>query len=106
MVSTAERLANVGFSATLKSKETINRLRKAGVEVLAFTLGEPDFNTPEHITQAAIKALNEGFTHYTSSMGIPELRQAVTEKVKTENKIDCKQENVIVLPTKIVGTKV
>ena len=77
MVTTAAYLDKVGFSATLKSKELINRMKAAGKEVLAFTVGEPDFNTPKHISEAAIQALNEGFTHYTASSGIPELRKAV-----------------------------
>ncbi len=100
MVNIAERLAHVQFSATLKSKEIINRLKSAGEEVLAFTLGEPDFDTPAYIVEAAIKALNDGFTHYTSSLGIPELREAVAEKSKTKNKIPCTNENVIITPTK------
>jgi aspartate aminotransferase len=100
MVATAKYLDNVGFSATLKSKELINRMKAEGKEVLAFTVGEPDFNTPQHISDAAIKALNEGFTHYTASSGIPELRKAVAEKSKTENKIPCEPENVMITPTK------
>ena len=100
MTQTAERLANVDFSATLKSKEIINRLKQAGEEVLAFNLGEPDFDTPKHIVDAAISALNSGFTHYTSSLGIPELREAVANKSKEENKIHCGTEHVIILPCK------
>ena len=96
----AERLKDVEFSATLKSKEIINRLKQAGEEVLAFNLGEPDFDTPEHIVTAAIAALNDGFTHYTSSMGIAELREAVATKSKEENNIPCAPEHVIILPCK------
>jgi aspartate aminotransferase len=100
MTQTAERLSEVEFSATLKSKEIINRLKQAGEEVLAFTLGEPDFDTPSHIVAAASQALKDGFTHYTSSLGIPELREAVAEKSKNENRIPCGPENVIILPAK------
>ena len=100
MSKIAERMDLVELSATLKSKEIINRLKRAGEEVLAFTLGEPDFVTPRHVVDAAIKALNDGFTHYTSSMGIMELREAVAEKSKAENGIPCEPENVIILPTK------
>jgi aspartate aminotransferase len=100
MVETAKYLDKVGFSATLKSKELINRMKAEGREVLAFTVGEPDFNTPQFISDAAIKALNEGFTHYTASPGIPELRSAVAEKSKNENNIPCGPENVMITPTK------
>ncbi|WP_455391555.1 pyridoxal phosphate-dependent aminotransferase [[Eubacterium] cellulosolvens] len=100
MLRTAERLNEVGFSATLKSKEIINKLKQAGKDVIAFTLGEPDFDTPTHITKAAIAALNSGFTHYTSSLGIPELREAVANKSREENGIACGTEHVIILPCK------
>jgi aspartate aminotransferase len=100
MTTLANRLANVEFSATLKSKEVINRLRLAGEEVLAFNLGEPDFDTPKHIVDAAITALKDGFTHYTSSLGILELRDIIAEKSQKENNISCGSENVIVLPCK------
>lgn len=100
MTKLAERMKDVEFSATLKSKETINRLKQEGFEVLAFTLGEPDFDTPANIIEAAVNALNDGFTHYTSALGIPELRAAVADKSRVENKIPCTPENVIILPTK------
>ena len=97
---TAERLNEVGFSATLKSKEITNKLKAEGKEVLVFTVGEPDFDTPEHISAAAAQALKDGFTHYTSSLGIPELRNAVAHKSVEENKIPCSADDVIILPTK------
>jgi aspartate aminotransferase len=100
MTKTAERLNDVGFSATLKSKEIINKLKQAGEEVLAFNLGEPDFDTPTPIVDAAISALHSGFTHYTSSLGIPELREAVAVKSRSENNIPCGPEHVIILPCK------
>lgn len=100
MLHLAERLKDVEFSATLKSKEIINKLKKEGKEVFEFTVGEPDFDTPKHISEEAKKALDNGFTHYTSSLGIPELRDAVAEKSKSENNIPCGPENVIILPTK------
>jgi aspartate aminotransferase len=100
MIKAAKYLDNVGFSATLKSKELINRMKAEGKEVLAFTVGEPDFDTPKYITEAAIEALNNGFTHYTASSGIPELRNAIAEKSVNENKIPCRPDNVLVTPCK------
>jgi len=87
MTMTAERMKDFGFSATLKSKEIVNKLKAEGYEVLAFTVGEPDFDTPEYIRKEAINAINSGFTHYTPSSGIPELRSAVSDKSNTENQI-------------------
>jgi DNA-binding transcriptional MocR family regulator len=56
-----------------------------GIDVVGFGAGEPDFATPQHITDAAIKALRDGFTKYTPSSGIPELRQAAADKFKRDN---------------------
>jgi aspartate aminotransferase len=70
-------------------------------DVISLTLGEPDFSTPQHISDAAIKALNDKFTHYTSSYGIPELREAIAEKTWFENKIPCENKNIMVTPTKL-----
>lgn len=64
-------------SATIAAAAKAKELKSKGIQVLDFTLGEPDFNTPEHIRKAAIDAMNAGQTHYTASSGIPELRQAV-----------------------------
>jgi aspartate/methionine/tyrosine aminotransferase len=56
-------------------------------DIVSFALGEPDFDTPDHIKDAAVKALKEGFTKYTSNWGIPELRNAIAKKLKTENNL-------------------
>ncbi|UCE37214.1 MAG: pyridoxal phosphate-dependent aminotransferase [Thermoplasmata archaeon] len=96
----ADRMQRIGPSGTLVTKNLVEKLKAEGVNVISFALGEPDFTTPKHIVEAANSALEEGFTHYTSSYGIPELREAIAEKSRTENKIPCKTENVIVTPTK------
>ncbi len=59
----------------------------AGEDSINLGLGEPDFNTPKHIIEAASNAMREGFTHYTSNMGILELREAITRKFKIDNGI-------------------
>ncbi len=100
MKKIANRIKDVEFSALLKVGEVIAKLKQAGSEVLAFNIGEPDFNTPQHIIKTAQQALQDGFTHYTASRGIPELREAVAKISKDENKIPCGPENVIITPTK------
>jgi len=96
----AKRMSRMGESATLKAMEIAARLKAEGKDIIAFNVGEPDFNTPTHIIKAAEKAMEEGFTHYTPSGGIPELRQAVAEKCKKDNGIPCEQGNVMVATSK------
>jgi aminotransferase len=68
-------------------------------DVISFALGEPDYNTPEHIKKALIKALEQGYTHYTSTTGLPELRIAIAEKLARENGIKYDPENEVVVTT-------
>src|SRR6266540_2047245 len=69
--------ASIQPSATLAAAAKAKQLKSEGVHVYDFSLGEPDFLTPEHICQAALKAMRDGHTHYTPAAGIPELRKAV-----------------------------
>ncbi len=71
-------------------------MKADGQDVVGFGAGEPDFDTPQHIKDAAIKALNEGFTKYTPASGIPELRQAIADKFKRENGLSYKPSQIIV----------
>jgi aspartate aminotransferase len=71
-------------------------MRAEGIDVCGFGAGEPDFDTPEHIKEAAIKALQEGFTKYTPSAGMPELRAAISEKFAADNGLDYHPGQVIV----------
>jgi len=83
-------------SLTLAIDSKAKAMRAEGIDVCGFGAGEPDFDTPEHIKEAAIKALQEGFTKYTPSAGIPELRTAISEKFATDNQVDYKPSQVIV----------
>jgi aspartate aminotransferase len=96
----SKRIRNVQPSGTVMLANKVKRLKKQGLDILSFTLGEPDFTTPTHIIEAAKKALDEGMTHYTQSLGIPELREAVAEHVTRKNGIQATSEEVIILPTK------
>ena len=83
-------------SLTLAIDSKAKAMRAEGIDVCGFGAGEPDFDTPEHIKEAAIKALQEGFTKYTPSAGLPELRTAISEKYAADNKIDYKPSQVVV----------
>ena len=71
-------------------------MKSEGLDVCGFGAGEPDFDTPEHIKAAAIAALESGFTKYTPSSGIPELRQAIADKLELENGLSYKPSQIIV----------
>jgi len=92
----ATRVSELTPSLTLAIDSKAKALRAEGVDVFSFGAGEPDFDTPEHIKAAAIDALNAGFTKYTPSSGIPELRAAISEKFKCDNGIDYKPSDIIV----------
>jgi len=71
-------------------------MKAEGIDVIGFGAGEPDFDTPEHIKQAAIQAISEGFTKYTPTAGIPELRKAICARLKEDSGLDYEPANVIV----------
>ena len=92
----SQRAASLAPSLTLAIDSKAKQMKAEGQDVVGFGAGEPDFDTPQHIKDAAIKALNEGFTKYTPSSGIPELRQAIADKFKRENGLTYKPSQVIV----------
>nr|QNO51668.1 (5-formylfuran-3-yl)methyl phosphate transaminase [Methanosarcinales archaeon ANME-1 ERB6] len=94
----SKRLTRIEESATMKMGSIAKKLQAEGKSVLNFSLGEPDFKTPGHICEAAKRALDLGYTHYVSSAGVDELREAIAEKIREENKVDVSAENVIVTP--------
>ena len=96
----SKRLMDVPESGTVAVANLVSQLKQEGIEIISFSMGEPDFDTPENIKDACAKSLASGFTHYTPSMGIPDLRKVIAEKTVTENKIKCTAKNVLVTPTK------
>lgn len=80
---------------TLKMAKMGRELRAKGVDVIDLSLGEPDFDTPDHIKEAAIKAINDNWSHYTPVAGFADLREAVCVKLKRDNNLDYKPENII-----------
>ncbi len=81
---------------TLKMAKLGRELRAKGIDVIDLSLGEPDFDTPEHIKQAAIKAIEENWSHYTPVAGYADLREAVCTKFKRDNNLNYKPENIVV----------
>jgi len=92
----SERAAQLTPSLTLSIDSKAKAMKAEGIDVCGFGAGEPDFDTPEHIKTAAIAALQAGFTKYTPSAGIPELRQAIAEKLTADNGLTYRAGQVIV----------
>ena len=92
----SSRAASLAPSLTLAISAKAKELRVAGEDVIGFGAGEPDFDTPQHIKDAAAQALADGFTKYTPSSGIPELRQAVADKFQKDYGVEYEPSQVIV----------
>lgn len=97
----AKRIKQLAPSPTLALDAKVKELQAKGTSIINLTVGEPDFDTPINIKKAGINAIEQGFTHYTSSNGIVELREAIGEKLKRENNISFSSKEIIVS----VGTK-
>lgn len=96
MLSLSNLLLNVEESRTMTLFSLINSLKAEGKEVLSFIAGEPDFDTPEFIKKAAIKAIQNNFTRYTANEGYPNLLQAIIEKFSKENDLHFEPKNILV----------
>src|SRR5512146_1421787 len=92
----SRRAASLSPSLTLAIDSKAKAMKAEGLDVVGFGAGEPDFDTPQHIKDAAAKALAAGFTKYTPAAGIPELRKAIAEKHQRENGLTFKPSQVIV----------
>src|SRR5690606_16930157 len=95
-MSLSERVSTLTPSSTLAITAKAKALREQGHDVIGLGAGEPDFNTPEHIIEAAYQAMREGHTKYTPAAGIAELRQAICRKLKQDNDLDYTPEQVVV----------
>ena len=91
----SRRAAALTPSLTLAIDAKAKQMKADGLDVVGFGAGEPDFATPPHIVEAAIKALRDGFTKYTPSSGLPELRRAAADKFKRDNGLDYKPSQII-----------
>src|SRR3954447_947888 len=94
MIALAERMNLVSESITLAVSAKANAMKKAGIDVVGFGAGEPDFDTPAFIKEAAKQALDRGQTKYTPTPCIPELKQAIAQKFNSENNLSYKPEQI------------
>ena len=95
-IKPAQRVASIKPSPTLAVTARAARLRAQGQDIISLSAGEPDFDTPEHIKKAAIKAVKDGFTKYTDVAGTTELKAAIINKFKRENKLDYTAQQILV----------
>lgn len=94
----SDRIQRIGASATMTITQTARDMKRDGRDVISLSAGEPDFDTPEHIRQAAFKAMEMGATRYTNVDGIPELKAAICRKFKRENQLDYTLDQINVSP--------
>lgn len=92
----AKRVCGIAESVTLEITSKAKKMAREGIDVVSLAAGEPDFDTPDHIKEAAIKAINEGFTKYTPSSGMPELKEAISKKFKKDNGLDYSPAQIVV----------
>lgn len=92
----SKRIQSLAASATLAMSQKSNELKAQGVDVINLSVGEPDFNTPDHIKEAAKKAIDDNFSFYTPVAGYMSLRKAISAKLKEENGVDFAPEQIVV----------
>ncbi len=96
MIKVSDRVKAIAPSMTLAISARANELKAAGERVINFGVGEPDFNTPEHICNAAKDALDKGYTKYVAAAGLPALKKAIVKKLKTDNNLGYQPSQIIV----------
>lgn len=94
----AERMAALGTETAFEVLARARELERSGKSIVHLEIGEPDFDTPAHIKEAAIKALRDGYTHYTPSAGLLEAREAIAEHVEATRKIPVHPDEVVITP--------
>lgn len=96
MAKLSDRLLAMEESATLAMSRKSRELKSQGLDIISLSLGEPDFNTPDFIKEAAIEAMEQNFTYYTPVSGYDELRQAIADKFKRDNSLNYSKEQIVV----------
>lgn len=95
-IQISDRIKNMAASQTLAMSQKSSELRAAGIDIINLSVGEPDFNTPGHIKEAAKKAVDENYTHYPPVPGYMDLRQAIADKLREENGLDYTADRIVV----------
>lgn len=95
-IKVSKKSQNISPSITLAISAKAKQMKEEGIDIINFGVGEPDFDTPTNIKNAAIEAINKGFTKYTPASGLPQLKQAICAKLKSDNNLDYKPENIVV----------
>lgn len=96
MLKVSDRIAGMEVSPTLAMSQKSREMKAQGIDVINLSVGEPDFNTPDHIKEAAKKAIDDNYSHYSPVPGYIELRQAVVNKLKRENDLDYSVDQIVV----------
>lgn len=96
MVQLSERLQRLAPSATLAMSQKSSEMKAKGIDVINMSVGEPDFNTPDHIKEAAKKAIDDNYSRYSPVPGYPDLREAISSKLKRENGLDYSAAEILV----------
>ncbi len=92
----SKRLQSLALSETLAMAQKSRELKSLGIDIVDLSLGEPDFNTPEHIKQAAVEAIRNNFTHYPPVPGYADLREAIAAKLKRDNNLEFSPDQIVV----------
>ena len=92
----SNRIQSIAESETLAMQRRSRELKSKGIDVISLSIGEPDYNTPDFIKEAAKKAIDDNFSHYPPVAGYPELRETISKKFKRDNKLDYLPNQIIV----------
>lgn len=96
----SKRLQEIPASGTIAISNLVSQMKAEGVDIVSFSMGEPDFTTPGNVIDACCDSLHNGFTHYTPSLGIPALRKAVADMTRETDGVPCQASNVLITPCK------
>ena len=96
MENVSDRVNSLAISQTLEMSKKSRELQAKGFDIINLSVGEPDFNTPQHIKDAAIRAINDNYSHYSPVPGYPELLKAISAKLKRENNLDYTPDQIVV----------
>ena len=95
-LSISKKIGKINPSPTLALDEKVKQLKASGEDVIGFGAGQPDFDTPDYIKDAAINAIKDGFTKYTPASGTPELKKSIAEKLKRDNGLDYEPSQIVI----------